>query len=251
MAAGGNAPLKPYTTIWARLEDGAGLYVSTGQSRWCLRRRRKSRRAGGLDIVDVPPAYRVRSFCTTLPPPPAIVRPWPRQRRRCGMPAVIRFNVFIVLVVVVVVVVILGLDILCCGHRHLTWYAVTSLVAPSPLSSRCRHYCRANACLIAPLSRQQLVVALSPLSPRQCLSCHAGASLVAPPPLLLRSGLSCGASPAPAGCRFANYLNVPPSLLSRRLVVALLPLSLRCCLSLCHLSHCAAVSLSHRPSQPQ
>jgi hypothetical protein len=164
------------------------------------------------------------------------------------MTAVIRFDVFIVVVVVVVVVVILGLDILCCGHRHLTRCAVASLVAPSPLSSRRRHYCRANACLIAPLSRHRLVVASSPLSPRQCLSCRACASLVAPPPLLLRSGLSCGASPAPAGCRFANYLNMPPSLLSRRLVVALLPLSLRCCLSLRHLSHCAAVSLSHRPS---
>ena len=167
------------------------------------------------------------------------------------MPAVIRFDVFIVVVVVVVVVVILGLDILCCGNRHLTQCAVASLVAPSPLSSRRRHYCHANACLIAPLSRQWLVVASSPLSPRQCLSCRAGASLVVPVPLSLRRGLSCGASPAPAGCRFANYLNVPPSLLSRRLVVALLPLSLRRCLSLHHLSHCAAVSLSHRPSQPQ
>ena len=164
------------------------------------------------------------------------------------MPAVIRFDVFIVVVVVVVIVVILGLDILCCGHRHLTRCAVASLVAPSPSSSRRRHYCRANACLIAPLSSQWLVVASSPLSPRQCLSCRAGASLVVPVPLSLRRGLSCGASPAPAGCRFANYLNVPPSLLSRRLVVALLPLSLRCCLSLRHLSHCAAVSLSHRPS---
>jgi hypothetical protein len=168
----------------------------------------------------------------------------------CGMPAVIRFDVFIV-VVVVVVAVILGLDILCCGHRHLSRCAVASLIAPPPLSPRLRHYCRANACLIAPLSRQRLVVASSPLSPRQCLSCRAGASLVVPVPLLLRRGLSCGASPAPAGCRFANYLNVPLSLLSRRLVVALLPISLRRCLSLRHLSHCAAISMSHRPSQPQ
>ena len=161
------------------------------------------------------------------------------------MPAVIRFDVFIVVVVVVVDIIILGLDILCCGHRHLSRCAVAPL-----LPRRC-HYCRANACLIAPLSRQWLVVASSPLSPRQCLSCRAGASLVVPVPLSLRRGLSCGASPAPAGCRFAKYLNVPPSLLSRRLVVALLPLSLRRCLSLRHLSHCAAVSLSHRPSQPQ
>jgi hypothetical protein len=166
------------------------------------------------------------------------------------MPAVIRFDVFIV-VVVVVVIVILGLDILCCGHRHLSQCAVTSLVAPPPLSPRRRHYRRANACLIAPLSRQQLVVASSPLSPRHCLSCRAGASLIALPPLSLCHGLSCGASPAPAGCCFANYLDVPPSLLSHRLVVALLPLSLRCCLSLRHLSHCVIVSLRHRPSQPQ
>jgi hypothetical protein len=196
------------------------------------------------------PPHLLRSFFLhDFAPSPAIVRPWPRQRRGCGMPAVIRFEVFIA--VVVIVVIILGLDILCCGHRHLSRWAVASLVAPPPLSPRRRHYCRANACLIAPLSRQRLVVASSPLSPRQCLSCCGGASLVVPVPLLLRRGLSCGASPAPAGCGFANYLNVPPSLLSRQLVVALLPLSLRRCLSLCHLSHCAAVSLSHRPSQPQ
>ncbi len=102
-------------------------------------------------------------FLHDFPPPPALVRPWPRQRRRCGMPAVIRFDVFIV--VVVVVAVILGLDILCCGHRHLSRCAVASLVAPPPLSPRRRHYHRANACLIAPLSRQRLAVASSPLSP--------------------------------------------------------------------------------------
>ena len=97
----------------------------TAPASTCLRRRRKSRRAGGLDIVDVPPAYRVRSFCTTLPPPPAIVRPWPRQRRRCGIPAVIQFDVVIVVVVVVA----------------LTYYVVaiaTCLDAPSPLSLRRR-----------------------------------------------------------------------------------------------------------------
>jgi len=121
----------------------------------------------------------------------------------------------------------------------------TPLDAPLPLLLRCRlyhhavamplprrhHYRRANACLIVPLSRQRLVVASSPLSPRQCLSCHAGASLVAPPPLSLRHRLSCGASLAPAGCRFANYLDVTPSLLSRRLVPP------------CYLSLCVAVSL--------
>ncbi len=144
-------------------------------------------------------------------------------------------------IIVVIVVVIQGLDILCCGHRHLSRCTVASLVAPPPLSPCRHHYCRANACLIAPLSRKWLVVASSPLSLRQCLSC----------PFLLRHRLSCGASLAPGGCRFANYLDVPPSLLSHRLFVALLPLSLRRSLSLCHLSHCAAVSLGHRPSQPQ
>jgi hypothetical protein len=49
---------------------------------------------------------------------------------------------------------------------------------------------------------------------------------------LLRRRLSCGASLAPAGCRFTNYLDVPTFLLSRWLVVALLNLSL-----------CTAVSL--------
>jgi hypothetical protein len=143
----------------------------------------------------------------------------------------------------------------------LTYYVVaiaTSLDAPSPLLLRRRLYRHAAATIVAPMTvsmrlslRQRLVVASSPLSPRQCLSCRAGASLVVPVPLSLRRGLSCGASPAPAGCRFANYLKVPPSLLSRRLVVAFHPLSLRCCLSLRHLSQCAAVSLSHRPSKPQ
>ncbi len=144
-------------------------------------------------------------------------------------------------IIVVIVVVIQGLDILFCGHRHLSRCTVASLVAPPPLSPCRHHYRRANACLIVPLSCQWLVVASSPLSLRQCLSC----------PLLLRRRLSCGASLAPGGCRFANYLDVPPSLLSHRLFVALLPLSLRRSLSLCHLSHCAAVSLGHRPSQPQ
>ena len=80
------------------------------------------------------------------------------------MPTVIRFEVFIVVVIVVVVILGIDLDILCCGHRHLSRCAVASLVAPPPLSPRRRHYCRSNACLIAPLSRQRLVVASSPLS---------------------------------------------------------------------------------------
>jgi hypothetical protein len=123
-------------------------------------------------------------------------------------------------------------------RRRLSRCAAATIAALTPVSLRRRHYRRTNACLIAPLSCQRLVVASSPLSPRQCLSCCAGASLVAPPPLLLHRRLSCGASLAPGGCRFANYLDVPPSLLSRRLVVALLPLSLRCSLSLRHLYHC-------------
>ena len=82
---------------------------------------------------------------------------------------------------------------------------------------------------------------MSPLSPRQYLSCHAGSSLVAPPPLLLRRSLSCGASLAPAGCCFTNYLDVPPSLLSRRLGVA-------CYLSLCSAVSHFATSLSAPPS---
>jgi hypothetical protein len=87
------------------------------------------------------------------------------------------------------------LDILCCGqHRHLSRCATASLVAPpplslnapSPLSLRRCLYRHANTCLIAPLSRQRLIVTLSPLLPCQCLSCRAGTSLVAPPPLSMR-----------------------------------------------------------------
>jgi hypothetical protein len=128
----------------------------------------------------------------------------------------------------------------------LTYYVVAiapSLDVPVPLSLRRRLYGHTNACLIAPLSRQWLVVASSPLSPRQCLSCRADASLVAPPPLWLRRGISCGTSPAPAGCCFANFLDVPPSLLSRRLVVAL-----KCYLSLCTAVSLFATSLIAPPS---
>ncbi len=136
-----------------------------------------------------PPRLPRSFFLHDFAPPPAIVRPWPRQRRRCGMPVVIRFKVFIV--VVVVVAVILGLDILCCGHRRLSRCAVACLVAPPPLLPRRRHYCycRANACLIAPLSRYRLVVASSPLLLRQCLSYRAGASLVVLVPLSFYRGI--------------------------------------------------------------
>ncbi len=79
------------------------------------------------------------------------------------MPAVIQFDVFIV--VIIVVVVILGLDILCCGHRHLSRCAVASLVAsvpvaPMPVSLRlsrargwllhCHLSHRASASLVVP-----------------------------------------------------------------------------------------------------
>ena len=136
----------------------------------------------------------------------------------------------------------------------LTYYVLaiaTSLDAPSPLSLHRRLYRHAAATIVAPMPVSLRLSRASGWSLHHHLSRRASASLVVPVPLLLRRGLSCGASPAPAGCRFANYLNVPLSLLSRQLVVALLPISLRRCLSLRHLSHCAAVSMSHRPSQPQ
>ena len=136
----------------------------------------------------------------------------------------------------------------------LTYYVVaiaTSLDAPLPLSL-CRHlYRHAAATIAAPTPVSLRLSRASGWLLHRHLSCRASTSLVVLVPLSLHCRLTCGASPAPAGCRFAHYLNVPPSLLSRRLVVALLPLSLCRCLSLCHLSHCATVSLSHRPSQPQ
>jgi hypothetical protein len=150
------------------------------------------------------------------------------------------------------------------SFRALQYYVVaiaTSLDSPSSLSR----------CAVASIAKPP------PLLPRQCLSncdslapavgCCIVTSLAAPVPLflcrrlsccsatlLLRRRLSpCGASLAPAGCRFANYLDVPPSLVPRRMVVALLTTSLfvRHSLSLRHLSHCTTVSLGHRPSQPQ
>ena len=109
----------------------------------------------------------------------------------------------------------------------LTYYVVaiaTSLDASSPLSLRRRLY--RHTCLIVPLLRQRLVVALSPLLPRQCLSCCAGTSLVAPPPLLWR--LTC-----------AGWL-----LLASPTILTCRRLSCRAgWLSLCYLSLCAAVSL--------
>jgi hypothetical protein len=91
-------------------------------------------------------------------------------------------------------------------------HRLLSLVAPPPLSPRCRHYCRANACLIAPLSRQRLVVASSPLLLHQCLSCRADASLVAPPPLLL-----------PCGLWRLDIVDVPPAYNVRSFCTTLLP----------------------------
>ena len=133
----------------------------------------------------------------------------------------------------------------------LTYYVVaiaTSLDAPLPLSLCRRLYRHA----ITPPT--PVLLRLSRASGwllHRHLSCRASASLVVLVSLSLHRRLSCGASPAPAGCCFANYLDVPPSLLSRRLVVVLLPLSLRRSLSLHYLSHCTAIALGHRPSQPQ
>jgi hypothetical protein len=236
MAAGGNAPLKPSTRQYEPDSKTAPSSTSPLGSRVDASAVAASRDGPEDSTSSMSPPPTAFVLFARLCPPPAIVRPWPRQRRWCGMTAVIRFDVFIV--VVVVVVVILGLDILCCGHRHLSRCAVASLVAPPPLSPRRCHYCRANACLIAPLLRQRLVVALSPLSPRQCLSCRAGASLVVPAPLLSCRCLS----------RCAAASRVAPHL--RRLVVALPTIltcrRLSCCagwLLPCYLSLCAAVSL--------
>jgi hypothetical protein len=109
------------------------------------------------------------------------------------MPAVIRFNAVIV-VVVVIIVVVQGLDILCCGHRHLSRCAVSSLslrhrlnrhaaatiAAPTPVSLRLS---RASGWLLhRHLSRctSASFVVPAPLSLLRHLSCDAAASLVAP-----------------------------------------------------------------------
>ena len=152
-----------------------------------------------LDIVDVPPAYHVRSFCMTLLPPPAIVRPWPRQRRRCGIPAVIQFDA----VIVIVIVVIQGLDILCCGHRHLSRCAVSSL------SLRRRLYRHAAAIIAAPTPVSLRLSCASGWLLHRHLSRCTSVSLVMPAPLSLLRHLSC--------CAAASLL-VAPHL--SRLVVA-------------------------------
>ena len=101
-------------------------------------------------------------FLHDFAPPPAIVRPWPRQRRRCGIPAVIRFDVVIVVVVVVA----------------LTYYVVaiaTCLDAPSPLSLRRR-------LSLVPLSPRQRLSHCTSLEP--AVGCSIVTSLAAPVPLL-------------------------------------------------------------------
>ena len=141
-----------------------------------------------------------------------------------------------------------------------------SRCAAASLSCLYRH---ANACLIAPLSSQRLVVASSPLSPRQCLSCRAVASLVAPPPLSLehlslRRRLSLSmprrlsrfaaasiATPTPVSLRLSRASGwLLHRHLSRRASASLVvtsPLSLRRHLSLSmrrRLSRCAAASIA-------
>ena len=110
-----------------------------------------------------------------LCPPPAIVRLWPRQRRRCGMPAVIRIDA--VIVVVVVIVVIQGLDILCCGHHHLSRCTVSSL------SLRRRLYRHAAATIVAPTPVSLRLSRASGWLLHRHLSRQASASLVVPAPL--------------------------------------------------------------------
>ena len=136
----------------------------------------------------------------------------------------------------------------------LTYYVMaiaTSLDAPLPLSLCRRLYRHAAATIAAPTPVSLRLSRASGWLLHRHLSCRASASLVVLVSLSLHRRLSCGASPAPAGCCFANYLDVPPSLLLRRLVVVLLPLSLHPSLSLHYLSHCTTISLGHRPSQPQ
>ena len=90
----------------------------------------------------------------------------------------------------------------------LTYYVVaiaTSLDAPLPLSL-CRRLCRHAAATIA--LPTPVLLRLSRASGwllHRHLSCRASASLVVPVSLSLRRRLSCGTSPALAGCCFANY----------------------------------------------
>jgi hypothetical protein len=147
------------------------------------------------------------------------------------MPAVIRFDAVIV-VVVVIIVVIQGLDILCCGHRHLSRCAVSSL------SLRHSLYCHAAATVAAPTPVSLRLSRANGWLLHRHLSCCTSASFVVPASLSLLHHLSCDAA--------ASF--VAPHL--RRLVVAL-PTILTCrrlsCrvgwLSPCYLSLCAAVSL--------
>jgi hypothetical protein len=148
------------------------------------------------------------------------------------MPTVIRFDAVIGIVVVVVILIIQGLYILCCGHRHLSRCAVSSL------SLRRRLYRHAAATIAAPTPVSLRLSRASGWLLHRHLSRRASASLVVPAPFSLLRHLSC--------CAAASL--VAPHL--RRLVVAS-PTILTCrrlsCragwLSPCYLSLCAAVSL--------
>jgi hypothetical protein len=176
-----------------------------------------------------PPRLQRSFFLHDFAPPPAIVRPWPRQRRRCGIPAVIQFDA----VIVIVIVVIQGLDILCCGHRHLSRCAVSSR------SLRHRLYRHAAATIAAPTPVSLRLSRANGWLLHRHLSRCTSASLVVPTSLSLLRHLSC--------CAAASLLVVPHL---RRLVVAS-PIILMCrCLLCrsgwllpCYLYLCAAVSL--------
>ena len=110
------------------------------------------------DIVNVPPAYRFRSFCTTLPPPP------PSCLSRCAAastttptPVSLRLSRASGWLL----------------HRQLSRRASASCVVPAPLSLH-RHLSRcAAASLVAPHLRRLVVASPTILTCRH-LSCRAG-----------------------------------------------------------------------------
>jgi hypothetical protein len=129
-----------------------------------------------------------------LCPPPAIVRPWPRQRRRCGMRACPpSFDSTLSSSLS---------SSSSSSSRALTYYVVaiaTSLDAPSPLS----HCATASIATPPPLLPRQRLYHCASLAP--AVGCCIVTSLAAPVPLLSCRRLS----------RSATSLVTPPPLLWR------------------------------------
>ena len=174
----------------------------------------------GLNIVDAPPAYRDRSFCTTLPPPPPpLFARGPIKGGGVACPPSFDSTLSSFL------------SSSSSSSWALTYYVVaiaTSLDAPLSLSLCRRLYRHAATTIAAPTPVSLRLSRASGWLLHRHLSCRASASLVVPVPLSLRRSpllwrLTCAgwvslhqlswhaaiSLVTPAGCRIATSLFAP------------------------------------------